>query len=660
MTLTSAQIGGAAALLAGSALSVLVGVYWREDVMFLTRERGAVWISGQPRVSTETFSAHPDRGPEAIFSKRFAHAGKASEATIHLRAPGSVQLALDGDPTFPRDGRGRCWKQACRVTVPLAPGDHSVEIRVVNPIGPPLLFMLLTADGLTVASDATWNVEFPAGRRTQAWAADDTRALPESQDPRTPVRVLIERRAALLGIFALATFAYLLGRRWLPPGARPHLPAAALALLGLFWLLLFAAKYQRIPLEMGFDVAGHLAYIRYILTQGSIPLANEGWSMYHPPLFYLAAAGMLALVDPAVGGDAERWAMRLLPFASAFGCVGVTFVVARRLFPGDVLRTTAAVLVAGLLPLNLYMAAYVSNEASHAFLASLSFAAAVAVMSGREGSSRSKLSSVGLLGLMMGLALLTKFTSLIIVPLVLVFVALEWRVVEGRSVRSILGAVTAMVSIVVLVAGWFYARNWLHFRDPLQWNLDQPGGGTWWQLPGYHTVRYFLRFGEALRHPYYSSFQSLLDGVYSTFWGDGMLAGRTAMRLRNPMWNYDYMSVTYVISVPATLIMLLGFALMVRESFRGPPGPRRCVFSLFATVLYMTAFGLLAGALRYPFWATVKAAYALPAIVPLAVASAFGFGWVHEWLARRSEVLLAVFYGWAGTLVGVIILAFAG
>jgi hypothetical protein len=659
MTLTAAQIGGAAALLAGSALSLLAAAYWREDVMFLTRERGAVWISGPPRVSTETFSAHPDQGPEAIFSKRFAYAGSAGEAMIHLRAPGLVQLGLDGVLAFPQSGRGRCWKRACRFTVPLAPGDHHVEIRVVNPVGPPLLSMLLAADGLTVATDATWDVEFPAGRRMRAWAAEDSRAFPEAQDVRTPVRVLIERRAALLGIFALSTLLHVLGRRWLPAGVRPHLPAAALAFLALFWLVLFAVKYPRIPLEMGFDVEGHLAYIRYVLTQGSIPLANEGWSMYHPPLFYLATAGVLALVDPAVGGDAERWAMRLVPFISAFGCVGVAFSVSRQLFPGDILRRTAVVLVAGLLPLNLYTAAYVSNEASHAFLASLSLASAVAVMSSRDGA-RSTLGSLGLLGLMMGLALLTKFTSVVIVPLLVVFIGLEWRVVEGRSVRSTLGAVATMVSVVVLVAGWFYARNWVHFRDPLQWNLDQPGGATWWQLPGYHTLQYFLRFGEALRHPYFSSFHSFLDGVYSTFWGDGMLAGRTSMRLRNPMWNYDYMSVGYVLSVPATLIMLLGVALTVRESFRGPPGPRRCVFSLFAALLYVTAFGLVSGALRYPFWSITKASYALPAIVPLAVAAALGFGWIHEWLGRRSGVLLAVFYGWAGTLVGVIVLAFAG
>ncbi len=658
MTLTAAQVGGAAALLVGSTLSLLAGAYWSEDVPFLTRERGAVWISGPPRVSTETFIAHPDRGPEAIFSKRFTHAGMASEATIRLKAPGSVELALDGTPVFARSRREQCWKRACRLPVPLPPGDHTVEIRVVNPVGPPLVFMLLTADGLTVPTDATWDVEFPAGRRTRAWAADDRRRLPEARELPTPGGAFIERRAVLLGIFALSTLLYLLGWRWLPAGARPHLPAAALAVTALFWLLLFATKYPRVSLKMGFDVEGHLAYIQYVLTRASIPLANEGWSMYHPPLFYLATAGVVALLDPAVGSDAERWAMRLIPFVSAFGCVCASLAVARRLFPGDALRTTIAVLVAGFLPLNLYMAAYVSNEASHAFLASLCLVAAVAVMSGPE-RSRSERGLLGLLGLALGLALLTKFTSLVIVPMVCIFVSLEWRLVERRSVRRTLGALAAMLSVVGLVAGWFYVRNWLHFRDPLVWNLDQPDGATVWQLPGYHTSRYFLRFGEVLRQPYFSSFQSFLDGVYSTFWGDGMLAGRVSVQTRNPMWNYGYMSVGYVLAVPATLIMLLGIVLTVRESFRGPPAGRRCIFSLFATVLYVAALGLVSGALRYPFWSITKASYALPAIVPLAIASALGFGWFHEWLARRSVALLAAFYGWVGTLVGVIALAFA-
>jgi hypothetical protein len=259
----------------------------------------------------------------------------------------------------------------------------------------------------------------------------------------------------------------------------------------------------------------------------------------------------------------------------------------------------------------------------------------------------------------MGLALLTKFTSLVILPLVCIFVGLKWRFVDYRSVRSTIGALAGMLCVVVLVAGWFYARNWLHFRDPLVWNLEQPSGATWWQHPGYRTSRYFLHFGGVLAHPYFSSFQSFADGVYSTFWGDGMLAGRIGIPLRNPVWNYDYMSVGYLLSVPATLIMFLGVLLTVRESFRGPPGPRRCVFSLFASLLYVMAFGLLWGTLRYPFWSVPKASYALPAIVPLAVASALGFGSVHEWLGRRSVVLLAAFYGWVGTLIGVIALAFA-
>jgi hypothetical protein len=652
MRLTVIQIAGATALLVGSTVSLLAAVYWRDEVMFLTRERGAMWITGPPRVRTDTFIARPDQGPPAVFSKRFTHTGVAGEATIRLKAPGSVEVSLDGEPTLPRSGQERCWKRACRFAVPLTPGDHRLEIRVVNPAGPPLLSMLLAADGLTVATDDTWEVEFPAGQRARAWAADDTRPLPEAQDLRTPASAIMERRGVLLGLFAGSMLLFLVGRRWLPV-AGPHVAAAVLALVALFWLLLFAVKYPRIPLLMGFDVEGHLAYVRYVLANASLPLPTEGWSMYHPPLFYIAAAGVVALVDPAVGGDGERWAMRLVPFVSAFGCVCVSFAIARRLFPGDLLRTAVAVLVAGLLPLNLYIAAYVSNEASHAFLASLYLASAVAIMSAREAS----LARLGCLGLVMGMALLTKFTSVVMVPLVCVVVGLE-RYVERRSVRSTFAALTVMLAGVVLVAGWFYARNWLRFGDPLMWNLDQPGGATWWQLPGYHTARYFLHFGDVLRHPYFSSFQSFSDGIYSTLWGDGMLAGRVGVRLRNPAWNYDYMSAGYLLSIPAMLIMVLGIVLTVRESFRGPES-RRCIFTLFAGLLYVTGLGLLGGALRYPFWSTVKASYALPAIVPLAIASALGFGWVHEWLGRRSVVLLAALYGWAGTLVGVIALAFA-
>ena len=42
---------------------------------------------------------------------------------------------------------------------------------------------------------------------------------------------------------------------------------------------------------------------------------------------------------------------------------------------------------------------------------------------------------------------------------------------------------------MLALAGWFYARNQLHFGTPLMGNWALPGADqTWWQQPGFHTA----------------------------------------------------------------------------------------------------------------------------------------------------------------------------
>ena len=80
-------------------------------------------------------------------------------------------------------------------------------------------------------------------------------------------------------------------------------------------------------------------------------------------------------------------------------------------------------------------------------------------------------------------------------------------------------------SIALALAGWVYARNAILAGHPLVWSLDSDPGKSWWQLPGFHTADYYLRFGDALRLPWFSSFYSYWDSLYTTLWGDGLLSG---------------------------------------------------------------------------------------------------------------------------------------
>src|SRR5262249_4960680 len=105
-----------------------------------------------------------------------------------------------------------------------------------------------------------------------------------------------------------------------------------------------------------------------------------------------------------------------------------------------------------------------------------------------------------------------------------------WRVLKLSALA---------LAMAALVCGWHYVRVWEHFGRPLIGNWDTRAGFSWWQDDGYRTSAYYLRFGEVLIRPWYNSFTSFADGIYSTLWGDGLFSGQITNRLP---WNYDLMS----------------------------------------------------------------------------------------------------------------------
>jgi len=51
------------------------------------------------------------------------------------------------------------------------------------------------------------------------------------------------------------------------------------------------------PLQYAYDTGGHLEYIKIIAEEKRLPKSNEGWSTYHPPLYYTAFAVIKNIAD---------------------------------------------------------------------------------------------------------------------------------------------------------------------------------------------------------------------------------------------------------------------------------------------------------------------------------------------------------------------------
>jgi len=76
--------------------------------------------------------------------------------------------------------------------------------------------------------------------------------------------------------------------------------------------------------------------------------------------------------------------------------------------------------------------------------------------------------SWGLLGVIIGLAALSKVSALGLLPLAAV--GLAWLAWRRRDWQLFLWGGACMVGAAALVAGWWYLRNWLLYRDPLGFN----------------------------------------------------------------------------------------------------------------------------------------------------------------------------------------------
>jgi hypothetical protein len=614
------------------------------ELPFVVQSDSAPWITAPAAVSAQLQQWGETEAPVVTFLHR-ASLPEAAGGRLTLHSLGSIVVRLDGAERASADAFGRGPVQAQLDLGGLGAGVHELEVEVRNALGPALLSVRGDGGAAAFSTRTGWSVRGGDGALAVAVLANDTRIDPRTLAVESPGAALAGKADTLLLLATAGAIAFLVFRRH----ALPTLVTPGLA--SLAWLYLSFAQALRIPGSVGFDARHHLEYVRLILERGSLPLAAEGWSTYHPPLFYLLSAALAQL-------GAGEAALKLPPMLAGMGTIWLAWWLARRLLPDHPEVPALAALFAASLPVSLYTAAYFSNESLHGLLAGAALVATVDCLL-CEGLPKGKLVVAALL---FGLAALTKFTVLVSVPVAAFF--LGWKVlrVERESAGRALTAVAAFTGIVLLVAGWFYLRNLLHYGTPVVGNWALPGEGQlWWQQPGFHTPAWYAAFGEALVHPFFSGFHSFWDGLYSTFWGDAFVAGRAGPTLRHDFWDYGFMAAGYWLALPATALLLLGAGFLLREAFGAASQRRRLALLFLATTSWAVFLAFAGLTAELPFFTQVKAAYLLVLSAPLALCFAVGFTRADAWLDSRgwlpARVLL---YAWLAAHAGAVLLTYAG
>jgi hypothetical protein len=650
--LTRLQWIGAAAVLSATILLIFVAIGSWDRAVIIRHDAHARWITPPRPPPFTPIRVDRTAPPPWAFATRFRVDAPPEHAWLHVRAVRDVAVTLNGHAVALDGWDPKRWKRGARADVAglLQPGANQLEAVVRNSEGPPLLYLWIEAPGVKAATGRGWSV----GRGPEwrpALVAEDLRRHPHASLPPTPTQALRAHWPLWAGLFLLCSAPAWIRVRWPRSLGGEHWPRTAWWAVCAFWLLVFATKSVTFPPHLGFDSEGHHEYLRLLSVEGGLPDASEGWSTFHPPLYHLTTALLRQLFATTDGSLADRILLHLLPLAAGLASAWLAGCIARRIFPGRSGLAAGAVLATGLMPMNVLLGTFVSNESMNAGLVALAlWLACVALTEARASTG----TLVGLSGVL-GLALLTKGSSLPFAPLMVAFVGVKLWLVEGRTLPRSLATAVGVLAGAFLMAGWFYWRNWQLFGDPLVTNYDLPLGSTYWTAPGFHTLAWYTRFGEVLVHPYFAGFASFWDGLYSTFWADGFVSGRVGLKYPNPYWDYAAMSTVYLLALPATGLLAAGLLVCAARSLGGPDLGRRLALTLLLLVVLGSSLVTLLLTLRYPHSAFPKAFYALPAAAPLGVAFAAGVGWLHERLSAPGRALL---YGYSGALGAAIISAF--
>ncbi|MFQ6059240.1 MAG: flippase-like domain-containing protein, partial [Anaerolineae bacterium] len=256
------------------------------------------------------------------------------------------------------------------------------------------------------------------------------------------------------------------------------------------------------PLFEAPDEVWHFFYIKHLADGKGLPVhdlvSEQPWRQEgsQPPLYYLAGALATAWVDTDDADDVIRYNPHAaIGLASAYGNKNVMAHTAREAFPwrGTVLAAHLArllsvlmgagtvlctyllalevfperrALAAGVAAINafnpqfLFISAAINNDIAVTLFSSLALWLLIRTL--RRGPSPRLLLA---LGVAVGLAALSKLSGLGLLPLAAMGLALlAWR---RRSPRAFVMGSLIVFGAALAVAGWWYGRNWLLYRDPL-------------------------------------------------------------------------------------------------------------------------------------------------------------------------------------------------
>lgn len=419
------------------------------------------------------------------------------------------------------------------------------------------------------------------------------------------------------------------------------LRGALFTLILLAYLIIGGIYASLTPAWQAPDEPAHYNYVHFVASQGGFPELVQGcydeayltelksrrfppelsvgpicYEFHQPPLYYSLASPIFTL------SHGSLLALRLFSLLLGGGVVALAFFVGQTIFPDRAEVSLGVMALVAFTPMHLAMVASANNDA----LAELILAALLLLLTRRlvaptPPSNRADL----LLGLLLGLGLITKTTVYIAIPLAAVTL---WWAAPRRSWSGLGRRALLVFGLALLLALPWYLRNaalygqfdWLGLRRHDEVVIGQ------------------LRTADFLAEVGWKRYlQSLFSTTFHSFWGQfGWMAV--------PMDGRTYLLLGLLTLVALGGLVGFGYFLFSSQPelrYNLPTGPRRAL-GLLALTIILTTLGYLWYNLTF---VQFQGRYLFPALIPLGLFFALGLAeavsprW-RWWLAGGLTLVL--------------------
>ena len=386
------------------------------------------------------------------------------------------------------------------------------------------------------------------------------------------------------------------------------------------------------------DEPAHYNYVRYLAENGRFPVLRYGdyphayleqikaarfppempiepirYEFWQPPLYYVLATPIYRLFDGALVP------LRLLSVVLGAGVVAMAYAIALAVRPGDTTLALAVAAFVAFVPMHLTMMASVNNDA----LAELLLAIVVLFLirltrKPRDNDQASpRLAHLVIIGLLLGLGLVTKATVYVVIPLALIALL----AIERRPVPFAQRALALFLPALALAIPW-YIRNIAVYGWPDLLGAQNHDAVVVGQL---RTADYVSSVGWAT---YLKDFATT---TFHSFWGQfGWMAV--------PMDRRIYLALGLL-----SALMLVGFVLFVWR--RENSNPSKATMIVIALWMLLTSFVFL----YYNVWLVqFQGRYLFPILIPIALLGVLG---LRKILTKRWVWIAAGLCGIAAIII---------